>query len=298
VNTVIVGASRGNPAADTDAELQPPSFLARRARFEWDSLRLRASQPTERYEPDVAAGLPTAVRRWLTHAIPAGTPLFSCVRLTMSGEIKLGSWQAFHAEQLLVPGQGYLWAATTHLHRLRITGYDRYSHGSGEMDWRVLGAVPVNRIRGDDVTRSAAGRLVGEVALLPTAFRAVTWSATQGDTASATATMTRPDRPEQARLMIDPSGAVTGVRMTRWGQPAGLPWGDHGFGVSVEAESRFDGIAIPSTIRAGWWMGTEREAEGEFLRARITAAAFASGGPYRALPIGQLQRAIASREGI
>jgi hypothetical protein len=282
--TLSVGANRASQTADGDGELEPPSFLAHRARFEWDSLRLRASRPTERYEPDVVPGLPPAVGRWLAHAIPAGTPLFSCVRLTMSGEIKLGAWQPFRAEQLLVPGQGYLWAATTHSHRLRINGYDRYSHGSGEMDWRVLGALPVIRIRGDNVTRSAAGRLVSEVALLPTSFRAMTWSATPGDTASATATLARPDRPERARLLIDPSGAVTGVRMSRWGKPAGMPWGDHLFGVSVEAESRFDGIAIPSTLRAGWWMGTARESEGEFLRARITAVAFASSRPCPALP--------------
>jgi hypothetical protein len=46
------------------------------------------------------------------------------------------------------------------------------------------------------------------------------------------------------------------------------------FGVTVEEESTFSGITIPSTFRAGWWWGTDRQQEGEFFRARITAATF------------------------
>jgi hypothetical protein len=203
----------------------------------------------------------------------------------MTGEIKLGTWRRFDAEQLLVPGHGYIWAARTHIAGLAVSGYDRYSHGSGAMDWRALGILPVNRLRGDDVTRSAAGRLVGEVALLPTAFRSMTWSADAGDEASATAAMATPDRVEAATLTIDPSGSLTGIRMSRWGRPAGMPWGDHAFAVSFDEESRVEGIAIPASFRAGWWLGTDREAEGEFLRARITAAQFASCGRYPAHPV-------------
>jgi hypothetical protein len=266
-NAAIVGARDVLPA---------PSYLPRRARYEWDSLQLGSRRPTERFEPAANSELPPAIRRWLEHAIPAGTPLFTCVRLTMSGEIKLGTWRRFDAEQLLVPGHGYIWAARTRIAGLAVSGYDRYSHGSGAMDWRALSILPVKRVRGDDVTRSAAGRLVGEVALLPTAFRSMIWSAAPGDEASATAAMATPDRLEQATLAIDPSGSLTGVRMSRWGCPAEMPWGNHEFGVSVEEESRVDGIAMPSKLRAGWWMGTAREAEGEFLRAQVTAAQFAS----------------------
>ena len=41
-----------------------------------------------------------------------------------------------------------------------------------------------------------------------------------------------------------------------------------------EAESRFGGIPIPSVFRAGWWWGTGRQHEGEFVRADITGAVF------------------------
>ncbi len=42
----------------------------------------------------------------------------------------------------------------------------------------------------------------------------------------------------------------------------------------MEAEHAFDGATIASRVRAGWWWGTDRQDEGEFLRATITDAGF------------------------
>ncbi|HEX5297127.1 MAG TPA: DUF6544 family protein [Streptosporangiaceae bacterium] len=52
------------------------------------------------------------------------------------------------------------------------------------------------------------------------------------------------------------------------------PPGGYPFGVRVEDEACFDGITIPSVLRASWWWGTERQHEGEFFRAEITGAVF------------------------
>jgi len=62
----------------------------------------------------------------------------------------------------LRPDRTYIWAATT-----------------GEMPWRLLRLIPVMTAVGPDITRSACGRLAGEIALIPTAFRHATW--TPGD---------------------------------------------------------------------------------------------------------------------
>jgi hypothetical protein len=68
---------------------------------------------------------------------------------------------------------------------------------------------------------------------------------------------------------------VTGYdRVNRWGNPDGAPFGRFPFGVRVEAEAEFGGIAIPSVLRAGWWWGTSRQREGDFFRAEITSAVF------------------------
>ena len=128
------------------------------------------------FDASTIGDLPDAARRWLTHAINPGTPLAQSVRLTMHGRIRIGKWRSFTANQIIRPHEGYIWAATTHIAGLPITGYDRYTGGVGQMRWRLAGAIPIVSARGLDVTRSAAGRLASEIVVAPTAFRAATWA--------------------------------------------------------------------------------------------------------------------------
>jgi hypothetical protein len=173
---------------------------------------MTAATAAETFDPAAITGLPEPARRWLGHAIAPGTPLWSSVELTMHGQIKLGRWRPFTARQVLAPPDGYLWAATARLAGLPVTGYDRLSSGTGEMRWRLLRLIPVLTADGPDITRSAYGRLAGEIVLIPTAE----------------------------------------VRISRWGNPEGAPFRRYPFGVRVEAESRFGGITIPSVFRAAW----------------------------------------------
>jgi len=46
---------------------------------------------------------------------------------------------------------------------LPVVGYDRLSSGTAQMRWRLLGLLPVMTAAGPDITRSAAGRLAGEL---------------------------------------------------------------------------------------------------------------------------------------
>ena len=161
----------------------------------------------------------------------------------MHGQIKLGRWRPFTAHQVLIPPDGYIWAATTRLAGLPVTGYDRLGSGAGE------------------------------IALIPTAYRHATWS--RGEYANtAVATWQFGDDTETAELRIARNGRLAEVRVNRWGNPGGAPFGRYPFGVRVEAESRLGGITIPSVFRAGWWWGTNRQHEGEFFRAEITGAVF------------------------
>ena len=227
----------------------------------------------ETFDPAATMGLPEPARRWLSHAIAPGTPLWRRAELTMHGQIKLGRWRPFTARQVLAPPDGYLWAATARLAGLPVTGYDRLGSGSGEMRWRLLRLIPVLTAAGPDVTRSACGRLAGEIVLIPTAFRHAAWS--RGEHANtAVATWRFGDDTETAELQVRRNGRLAEVRVNRWGNPGGAPFGRYPFGVRVEAESCFGGITIPSAFRAGWWWGTERQQEGEFFRAEITGAVF------------------------
>jgi hypothetical protein len=154
-----------------------------------------------------------------------------------------------------------------------VTGFDRFSAGSGEMNWRLLGLIPIVTADGPDITRSAAGRLVAEMVLAPTAFSALSWTAGAGPD-SIVATCEAAGETEQAELRVAPDGRLLELIVERWGNPDGEPFGRYPFGATMEAEATFSGVTLPSVFRAGWWWGTDRQESGEFFRARITGAAF------------------------
>jgi hypothetical protein len=85
------------------------------------------------------------------------------------GEIKVGRWLRYEAEWALAPPDGFIWAATTHLGRVFIRGFDRYTGGSGQRRWRLFGRIPLLSAQGADVARSALGRLLGELCFVPAA---------------------------------------------------------------------------------------------------------------------------------
>ena len=245
---------------------------ARPVRQDWLRLAAATADPPA-LGPAMIADLPQPARRWLAHAIPAGTPLWTTVELSMRGQIKLGQWRPFTARQVLAPPDGYIWAATARLAGLPVTGYDLLSNGRGQLRWRLLRLIPALTAAGPDITRSAYGRLAGEIVLLPTAFRHATW--TQGDQPdTAIATWQFGVGTERAELLIARDGQVKEVQVDRWGNPGGASFSRYPFGVCVEAESDFSGITIPSALRAGWYWGTDRQHEGEFFRAQITGAVF------------------------
>ena len=64
------------------------------------------------------------------------------------------------------------------------------------------------------------------------------------------------------------------MRMQRWGNPNGAPFGRYPFGVKVEQEKTVAGVTIPAVLHAGWWWGTDRHADGEFFRVEITGDVF------------------------
>ncbi len=245
---------------------------ARSVRRDWELLCSSTEEPKP-FERSMVADLPEPARRWLSHAIAPGTPLWQSVELSMRGQIRIGAWRPFTARQVLTPPRGFVWAATARVFGIPVTGFDRLSSGSGQMRWRLGGLVPVMSATGPDVTRSAAGRLAGEMALVPTSFTAATW--TPGSDADRVVVTWRIDgQEESAELHVGPDGRLLGVLIQRWGNPDGAPFGRYPFGVAIEAEQTFAGVTIGSVLRAGWWWGTDRQPEGEFFRARITGATF------------------------
>lgn len=258
---VVHGASRTAPAG-----------LTRAARSEWDGLAEPTLTPTT-LQPSDTAELPDPVQRWLGRAVDPGTPLRSRVELRMRGQIRLRGWRRFTAVQRLGPG-GFVWCARLRLAGLPVVGFDRYTCGCGQMRWRLLGAVPLVSAGGPDVTRSAAGRLAGELLLTvpATALRTdVVW---RRDTADrATALVPVGGDAHEVTLTVGPDGALTELVMDRWGDPGG-GFGLHRFGAAVHGEVGSSGFTIPRSVTAGWFYGTPRWSEGQFIRYTVDTVAY------------------------
>jgi hypothetical protein len=226
------------------------------------------------FEPHQVSGLPEGARRYLEHAIAPGAKLASAVRLRMHGEIKLRGWFPFTAEEVIYWNRGFIRSASVSVHGLPIRGSDRILDGQGAMRWKLLG-IPVLTASGPRMTRSAIGRLQGESVWLSSVLcgNDVVWTAQNSLHPHGRFAV----RGEAAELDIclDNRGRVKTVKLPRWGNPEGGDFHFVDFGILAEEENTFDGYAIPTRIRAGWYFATGRfESEGEFFRAAIDDAKY------------------------
>lgn len=224
----------------------------------------------KRFDPSLVAHHAEPVRRYLSHAIAAGAPLATAVRLRMKGEIKVGDWCPFEAEQVIRWDRGFVWRARVTKSHLPIVGADEWIDGAGSMRWSLLGIVPMARASGPDVSRSALGRVQCEAVWLPSVLLApdVTWELSDASHLGVEVRMRGHE--SHADLSLDSSGGLRSFSTTRWGNPEHGEFHDAPFGGYVDAESTFGGYTIPSTIRVGWWFGTDRfEREGEFFRCTL-----------------------------
>ncbi|MGD9572566.1 MAG: DUF6544 family protein [Thermoleophilia bacterium] len=213
--------------------------------------------------------LPEAARRWLDHAVPAGSPAARSVVLETRGEIRLGRWRPLRAWQVIAPGAGFVWAARVGRGPVVVSGFDRWIDGTGTMRWRLAGLVPVASDAGPDVDRSAAGRLAAESVLMPPSLLdpAVRWE--EGDDpAEATAVIAAGGHEHRVTVEVAGDGRLRGVRLPRWGSPDGGPARESVFRVALDGEARHDGIVLPEGYRAGW----DEDPGGDFIRCAILSA--------------------------
>jgi hypothetical protein len=228
----------------------------------------------ELFDPASVADLPEPARRYLLRAIAPGTPLARSVELTMRGDIRLsrdGDPVPMVADQVLAPPLGFIWRARTHGGLMRIRGFDRYARGEGAMRWKLFGLIPVVRAEGQDVTRSAAGRLAMEAVLLPSALvpgRGVVWEEVDPDRARFV--MTVGDETVATTVEVDPEGRPTRASASRWSDAAGP--GYDLFVVELGGELREGGYTVPSEVTAGWRLGGDDEFR--FFRALLEEARF------------------------
>ncbi|MGB3518164.1 MAG: DUF6544 family protein [Elainellaceae cyanobacterium] len=237
----------------------------------------QADQPRDcSFNPELITTVPSVAHRYLERAIPSDQPLASAVRLWMHGRIRLREkWYSFRGEEVIRWDRGLIWRATTWMQGLPIFGADRIVDGVGEMRWKLLGLLPVMTGVGDDITRSAMGRMQGEVVWLPSVLchPEVTWTVI--DQAKVQAHFTTLEQPASITLTVKNDGTLEQAKLRRWGNPTGGAFQDIDFGVLVGESGTFDGYTIPTQIRVGWFFGSDRfAAEGEFFRCTIDKAVY------------------------
>ncbi|MBI3854885.1 MAG: hypothetical protein HY293_04260 [Planctomycetes bacterium] len=203
----------------------------------------------------------------MSHALSPGRLPPEAVRLVIHGEIRIGRWRPFRAEEFLHRDKGFVFQAR--VGRL-ISGSDSLIDGVGRASWKLCGFVPLMKASGPDIDRSAAGRWLAESLLLPSMLlpeRGARWA---GDAVTLSGFGER----ATINLELDGEGRLRGFRLPRWGNPGGAPFGYFPFGGVVEEERRFGGVLIPSRLRLGWHIGTPRWDKGEFFRMTVDEASF------------------------
>lgn len=247
----------------------PPSSLDGRMSQIWEDL----AQPTPP-DPERASRRPEIVDAWLTRVAPSRLTSFSGVCLTMHGEIRIGKWRSFQAEQILSP-RGFIWAARAGRGLVTVRGHDMFFEGTGEMNWRMFGVVPVIRQSGDDVARSASGRFAGEL-LVFSPFNArsstITWFETNAT--NAIATVTTGGFTHGVTLRFDTEGTVLDISMPRWGDPDGDGFREETFSVVFDGEQPFGGCLLPASFIAGWGPVNDVWTDQAFFRCVIDDAGF------------------------
>ena len=174
----------------------------------------------QRFAPELLDGLDEPVRRYLQHALAAGTRLSRGVRLEMRGRIKVGVWLGF-GSVWEGDGRSLSWRANAGPGPLRLLRvHDQFAAGRGFMDirlrtpFRPLPALKLLHAANDDVARSGACRAALEALWAPMSLlpdRGVRWRAESDDRVVASWEVP----PEQPEVNIGIGPAWPGPELQR-----------------------------------------------------------------------------------
>ncbi|MEJ2515417.1 MAG: hypothetical protein P8080_04985 [Gammaproteobacteria bacterium] len=225
---------------------------------------------SDRFEPATLSHLPEPARAYLRHSIAPGVPLARWADVRMSGTLRLspgGDWIPFEARERICPARGFLWEARLAvLGRLALEGADWLLGDDAATEFSLGGWIPAVRQHGEELARSAAGRLLVELIWLPSALtpqRGAVWA--PGDPSRAVVTPRGSSTPMS--VLVDPDGRLLQVSLVRRRVATDGRISVSPFGAVVEEEAAMGDFTVPVKVAGSWGIGTDDEYE--FFRAEI-----------------------------
>jgi hypothetical protein len=204
-------------------------------------------------EADLAE-LPEPVQRWLRDARVVGTKRPSAVRLKQTGEFRLSEdrdWMSFSAQQYFaLDPPGFVWTARFEMApHLPVIGRDRYAGGTGDIEMRLFGVIPVADKTGGGLDQGALLRYLGESVWFPAAVLSpyITWEPI--DHNSAKATMSHGGQTASATFIFDEQGRPAEVRAERYNDEKGRL---ESWSIPLRAYGDFEQVIIPVAGEGIW----------------------------------------------
>jgi hypothetical protein len=216
-----------------------------------------AEQKEDVVTPEMLAGLPEPVQRYLRYAGVVGKPLVSTVRLRQEGRIRQDEespWMPLRAEEYYtVSPPTFIWQAGARVAGLPLMRVrDHYVAGSGRMFITLGGLFAVGDTQGPEMDQGGMMRYLNEMMWFPAAFLSdyITWEAI--DDHSARVLMTDHGRQISAVLTFDDEGRLTNF--------TGERYRDNGDGTSdlvlwstpVHEYGEFEGVRVPVRGSGVW----------------------------------------------
>lgn len=226
------------------------------------------TEPTVVTESDLAA-LPEPVQRWLQWAQVIGKEYPATVRLKQEGRFRQaegGNWMPFTAEEYFTTEPpAFVWKTRMQMFPfVSIIGRDRYAGGTGSIEMRLLGVVPVADAAGPKMDQGALLRYLNETMWFPAAALSpyITWEGV--DANSATATMSYAEVTAAATFVFDARGRPVDMIAERQDLVRGEleTWS-----TPMLAYDGFQGVRVPS---AGVGIWKYESGDFPYIELRIT----------------------------
>ncbi len=205
--------------------------------------------------PEMLAGLPTPVQRYMKFSGVVGRPLVKSVIVKQTGRIRLAPerrWMQFRAnESYSVDAPSFTWDARVGYGRLSLLAVrDSYVDGKGAVRVRLANLFQLLKATGPRMDHSSAVRFLSEVVWFPSAFLGKSFAWTGIDDSSAQVSFTAYGTSVSGRLHFAPDGRPTNFVSRRYKDvhdAAPLLWS-----TPVTDYGTFCGLTLPSRGQAVW----------------------------------------------